>query len=291
MTIANQDRRRSDRLWLTIPLRIEGVNPDGRPFDHEGRAVGLNRHGARVQTSEALERGQAVRLKSPMGGNEAHFRVVERIAPPGELAGEYGVECLEDREDLWGINFPSSEPVEGAEAKALLECRMCRRVVLHPLTLSEVETLRMIGVIGRPCRRCGTVTPSAYAEVRLPLNPATAMARVLNEAYPDWVTAVAETLERGYRRVHMQLPIGVRDWSGAVDVTRTENTSRTGLCFTSARTYLPGEIVAVAYPVDPTLQVELSARIVREQPIQGTGRKIYGATFEGPPHFISPRLD
>ena len=97
------ERRRSDRLWLTVPLNLEGVDANGQTIEHKGRATSLSRYGARIQYSLPLKEGQAVRVKSPATHHEADFRVVELISPPGYKDGEYGVECLDDNENFWGI--------------------------------------------------------------------------------------------------------------------------------------------------------------------------------------------
>jgi hypothetical protein len=254
------------------------VDSNGVSVELDGRAVSLSRHGARIQYPLPLGKGQAVVVKSLTGDHEARFRVVEPIVSPKEKDGEYGMECVDEDENFWGIDFPSRAEGESSDAKALLECRMCHNMSLVPLTLSEVEVLRSIGKVGMPCHHCKIETPWSYAEVRVRTNP----------SHPDshqgpssWITSAIPPLERGHRRVYMQVPLGLRDSRGSAEVTRTENISKCGFCFTSEKKYLTGEIVMSVFPLDPISQkTELPARIVREQPIEGSGRRFYGATFE-----------
>jgi len=279
MTTTADERRRSGRLWMTIPLRMEGLNSGGRTMEYEGRAISLNRYGARIQILRPLDKGQAVRVKSPMGRYQVEFRVVEPIASTAEKGGEYGMECLDENNNFWGIEFPKSDGP--ADARVLLECGICHNVALLPLTLSEVEALRSIGMVGLPCQTCVTVTPWRYAELRVPSHRAGVASRSPAEGRSDWLSSVMEPIERGHRRVYMQLPIGIRDASGNAEITRTENISKCGFCFASERKYLPGEIVMAVFPIDSiAMKTQLPVRIVREQAIEGSDRKFYGATFE-----------
>jgi hypothetical protein len=276
------ERRRSDRLWLTVPLNLEGVDTTGQTVEHKGRATSLSRHGARIQYSLPLKVGQTIRVKSPVTHHEAEFRVVELISPPGDKDGEYGVECLDDNENFWGIDFPILCDGERADAKALLECRICRTLALLPLTLTEVEALRSIGKVGKHCQNCTTETPWCYAEGRVPpTHVIEQAARNSSIGESSWMTSVMGPIGRGHRRIIMQVPLGVRDSRGSAEVTRTENISKCGFCFTSDKRYRLGEVIMSVFPLDPvTRKTELAARIVREQSIEGSGRRFYGATFE-----------
>lgn len=37
--ITAAERRRSARMWMTISLRVEGVDSSGRTIEYEGRAI------------------------------------------------------------------------------------------------------------------------------------------------------------------------------------------------------------------------------------------------------------
>jgi hypothetical protein len=281
MTTVIAERRRSNRLTLTIPLRVEVRDASGQTLECAGRATTLNRHGARIQLAQPLDCGQVVRVRSPIGHYEADFRVVEHIGSPGEQNGEYGVECLSHVENFWGIEFPDSNNNEPADAKVLLECRMCHTIALQPLRLTEVEALWTMGIVGKPCHNCATDTPWRYADVRVPPNQMAELARSSIKARANRITPRMETSERDHRRVLMQVRLGVRDAQGNLEVTNTDNTSQSGFCFTSEKTYVPGESVMVGFPYDPTTEkTELRARIVREQIVKGAVRKIYGAMFQ-----------
>lgn len=278
MEATGAERRRSDRLWLTVPLRCQSVDSNGVSVELDGRAVSLSRYGARIQYPLPLGKGQAVMVRSPIGHHEAQFRVVQPIVSSKEKDGEYGVECMNENENFWGIDFPTRAEGESADAKALLECRVCHNMALVPMTLLEVAALRSIGKVGMSCHHCNIETPWSYAEVRVRVHPSNKDSRL---GPTSWITSAIAPLERGHRRVYMQMPLGLRDSRGSAEVTRTENISKCGFCFTSEKKYLTGEIVMSVFPIDPiTQKTELPARIVREQTIEGSDRRFYGATFE-----------
>lgn len=274
------ERRRSDRLWLTIPLRVEGADSNGQIVGYTGRAISLNRHGGRIQIPQELDWDHSIRLRSPMGQHEAEFRVVETIASHEDRGCECGVECLDKENNFWGIEFPSHED-QAVDAKVLLECGMCHTVALMPLTFLEIATLRTIGMVGMYCSKCGAETPWRYAEMRVPAcrQPEQPWSSVEREA--RCLTSITESAGRVHRRVYMQMPLWIHAHYGDSDYVRIENISRIGFSFSSERKYLQGEIVRAAFPIaSMSLHAKISLRIVREQPIEGSTIRFYGATFE-----------
>jgi hypothetical protein len=284
MTTQTVHKRRSERILLTVPLMVEGVDVEGNIVEYEGRATSLNRYGARIQIPQVLDRGQAVRLRSPIGHYEADFRVVESLVSPQGDSREYGVECMNDideKDNLWGIEFPTSAESDKASAKVLLECGMCHTMALMPLTLLEIETIRTIGMVGLACQKCVAETPWKYAEV--PALSAAAAMRTGAEKQSNPAFVSGEAAGRDHRRVYMQMPLELRDSQNNLEVAQTENVSKCGFCFSSDKKYLRGEIVMAIFPLDSKSPgTELPARIVRERVIEGSNRKIYGATFQPP---------
>jgi hypothetical protein len=286
MATASTERRRSDRIWLTLPVHAEGVDSNGQPFECEARAISICRHGARLQIGQSLNEGQAVRLKSPTGDDAADFRVVASFAHPGEKDGEYGVECSDIKANFWGIEFPASDSDGPMDGKVLVECRKCKTIALLPLTLSEVEALRAMGLVGKPCPHCNTITLWRYAHVevspyRQGISTENSNGGNSADHPPNSNAGAPEAIERNHRRVYALMPVGVRDSQGSEEMTRTENISKGGFCFISGKTYQPGESVLAVFPHDSvTPKTELPAEIVRAQNIEGSDRKIYGAEYK-----------
>lgn len=279
------EKRRSDRLMLTIPLLVQGVDAKGRTFKDEARTISLNRHGARVQVARPLRAGQTLMLTNLVGRRETEFRVVGPVAPITEQGGEWGVECLDPTENIWGIQFPPVSEEEGRGSKALLECRQCHAVALLRLSLVEVEVLETSGLLTQACTSCELATPWGYAEKQVAMSGPPEEAAMVAEAQAEARAAARGGIDqRKYRRVSLQLPLMVRDYYGGVEMSKTENVSKGGFCFVSERDYHIGEGVLVVCPHNPSAQnIEVRARIVRQRPVEGTKRKVYGVRYDAAP--------
>ncbi len=274
----SQEKRRSDRVMLTIPLTLKGDDSKGVAFTADARTVILNRHGAGIWTTQKLQGGQIIRIVNQLGRLEASFRVVGPISPLTEKGGEWGVEYTDPSENIWGIQFPP--PVERAESKALLECRKCHSVALMQLSLVEVQVLETSGIISRPCLNCEVASPWGLAERQVAMSS------------PPEETGMTEEVQqrvsgkfdqRRHRRIALQLPVLLRDYYGGGEITKTENISKGGFCFVTEKTYHVGEGVVVVCPYDPRGQnIEVRARVVRVRNVEGGSRKFYGVRYDTP---------
>ncbi len=283
MTTA-KGRRRSDRLMLTIPLVIKATAANGEAFQTPARTIILNQNGAQIETGHALQIGQAVRLVNLINRSETDFRVVGSASNSSENGHFYGVECLDPNANIWDIQFPPSSEAEAGRANGLLECRICHKLALANLSPGELDVLRTAGLVAKRCDTCKAVTPFRYAEIfSVEQEP-------LDES---WISAAAGLAKRrAHRRVYMQLPVGLKDPGGGLEVTKTENTSRGGFCFTSDRDYQPEQGVTLLFPEDATGQgTEMPGRIVRCQRMGGSNRKIYGVRYEPPERRNRRRTD
>jgi hypothetical protein len=268
------ERRHSDRVMLTIPLNVSGVDSQGRPFEADARTISLNRDGLLIAVARLLRLGQVVRLTNQLGRRTAEFRVVGPVAPPVEGAGEWALEALQPDSNIWGINFPPLAASDANAARALLECRRCQAVILMRVSPMEAEVLATSGLLSRRCAACGRETPWGYAEKHLALDAPSGEAEMFD--------AASQRSRRKHERVSLQLPILVRDFYGGAEVTRSENISKSGLCFASDIVYHVGQGLRVVCPYDPAGQaIEVASRIVRSVTFQGRHRRLYGVRYEG----------
>jgi hypothetical protein len=276
-----EGKRRSDRIMLTVRLRIVGDDDAGKRFKADARAITLNRHGARIRTLAALRAGQALRLIHLVGNSDGEFRVVGPLAPPSEHGGEWGVECLNPDHNIWGIKFPPLPDGTSAYAKGLLECHRCHTDAFLRLSVVQVEVLETAGILIMPCETCGTESPWGYAESKLALDCSPREARLFAEARAHVEGGGSERDGRQHRRVALQLPVLIRDYYGGTEIGHSENVSKGGFCFTSERTYYVGQGIAVACPYHPTGEsIEVAARFARAREIRGTPQMIYGVHYE-----------
>jgi len=274
------DKRRSDRLMLTVPLLVIGVDPKGSQFQENMRTITLNRHGARIMSPRLLSSGQTIQITNLVSRREAKFRVVGPLSPHSDKGGEWGVECIDGQENIWGIQFPPPPPGQDAESAALLECRQCHTVALLRVSLVEFEVLGASGIMTKACESCGENTPWGYAEKQVAMSAPSGVTAAAMETMPSGGPAKGGADLRRHRRVSLQLPVLIRDFSGKFEITKSENVSKGGFCFSSDREFHIGEGIMVACPYSGANQsLEVSAKIVRRQKIEGSDRKIYGVRY------------
>ena len=272
------EKRRSDRVMLTIPLTLRGQDSKGLQFAADARTIMLNRHGASIWTTQPLQGGQILRVINLLGRLEASFRVVGPISPLTDKGGEWGLEYTDSKENIWGIQFPP--PIEKSESKALLECRKCHSVALMQLSLVEVQVLETSGIISRPCVSCEVITPWGIAEKQVAMSSPPEETGMTEEVQQR-VTGGSD--QRRHRRIALQLPVLLRDYYGGGEITKTENISKGGFCFVTEKTYHVGEGVVVVCPYDPRgHNIEVRARVVRVREIEGSSRKFYGVRYDTP---------
>lgn len=272
------ERRRSERLLITVPIHVEGVDRDGEKFTEEARTIVINRQGARIYLKRHVAAGAMLMITTLVGHRTARFRVVGPTQPPGGDGGEWGVECHEPTCTIWGIGFPPPATLEG-ECMALLECRRCHGVKLCHLSMVEHEVLGTSGLLVKECQACGRSTSWSYKEPSIPLAGDDAGASLpLPETLAD---QQAGSNRRIHNRVALQLPIRVRGFYGAEEFTRSENVSRGGLCFITDRNYEVGEVILVTCPFEKGgHNIEVRSHVARRREMHGTGRKIYGVSYE-----------
>ena len=287
------ERRRSDRVLLTVPLRVQGVDLSGDRFECDAQTSDLNRHGAKMRIGRGLPSGQPLHVTNLLNRRHAPFRVTGPVAPVTAKGGDYGVfgpvsteaekhpscglECLDLKVNIWSIRFPKASGAEATEPKGLLACRLCSAVELVPLSMVEVDVLNTAGIFSRFCPSCKTVGPWGYAEQELVKGD---LAGAESSSPPDPAALSARKEQRRHRRAVLQLPTLMRDYFGGVEVTRSENVSKGGICFISEKNYHIGEGLMVACPYDKKSDnIEVQAQIVSRREIGGTHRKIYGVRY------------
>jgi hypothetical protein len=272
------EQRRSERLLLTVPIRVEGVDRNGDKFFEETQTIIINRQGARIRLKRAVTANSMLFVTTLLGQRKAKFRVVGPTQPITGEGGEWGIECLEENANVWGIGFPPPQREEGMCA-ALIECRKCHAVKLAHLSMVEHDVLGTSGLLVRECEVCGSPTSWSYGEPSTAMQTDESGAALSSAETPGAQRAGAN--RRVHHRVALQLPIRVRNYYGTEEFTRTENVSRSGLCFTSDKAYEVGEFLLVTCPYEKAgHNIEMRGRVARRLEMKGTGRRIYGVCYE-----------
>jgi len=97
--------RRELRLGLCLPLRISGVDAQGKAFEQDATTVDLTGTGARLQgITCALERGGIISVE--YRGSRANFQVKWVGKSNAPLHGQVGLQLIEQETMNWGRAIP-----------------------------------------------------------------------------------------------------------------------------------------------------------------------------------------
>jgi hypothetical protein len=152
------ERRRTDRLFISIPIRVFGIDPALGHFQEETHTLIVNRHGASIVLCHRLEAKDTIRIVNLENQLESNFRVVGRIRSSTGGGAEWGVECLNEEINFWGMAYSSGHYPERTPACALLACQGCHDRFFWPLSPMQIEVLEMGGSIQNYCDHCGSQT-------------------------------------------------------------------------------------------------------------------------------------
>lgn len=275
MSLEEKERRNSERLRLSIQIRVMGCDLEGVEFKEDTHTIIVNRTGARIVLKRRMGGGETVRIVDLENYHESDFRLVGRLTPPDAESGEWGVDCLESRRNIWGIDLPPPLPAGGLESGALLECRSCHQQGFLTVWLTELDVLESSGIIVRNCKECGKPTNWTFAEVtrrprQFPLSEPVAPP-------VSKVEAAKGVEKRIHRRTAMKLPILVRNKKGEEDTAKTENVCKGGYGVNLWLDLPEGEVVTVVCPYTPEGENIHQKAQVRSRPkFEFGGRRYYG---------------
>jgi hypothetical protein len=240
-------KRRSDRIAMSMTVRVAGRDEAGQPFDTEARTVTLSRNGATIVLKQNIKPDQEVRIRHLRRAKEGMFRVVGRIG--GESEGfVYGVAQLDPAVDLWGIGFPPVADSKRVVGRLLMECSKCKFQEVAYLNELEVQVFQANQSVTRPCEKCraATLWKAARSEAAGPgaaaPGPAATAPELAMMPQPSTVGRRRNT------RVNARLLACIRQQGFSDEVVMTENMSRGGLCFRSTKAYVQGSPIEVAVP-------------------------------------------
>lgn len=99
------NRRRSQRVFLKLPLRVLKENGDGARHEEQTETVSVSAHGALFLFSTALNRGQLISMVNTRTGAAAECMVVYTGKTQGSRV-EVGAEFLLPNPLFWNVFFP-----------------------------------------------------------------------------------------------------------------------------------------------------------------------------------------
>ena len=104
--LANQ--RRSQRILLSVPVRVSGTQTSGTPFVEHTKTMIVNAHGALLQLEEPVQEGQTLNVRNVNTGEEMPCKVVD-VSPGTHGVAEIGVEFTQPSPQFWRVSFPPTD--------------------------------------------------------------------------------------------------------------------------------------------------------------------------------------
>src|SRR5512135_2504665 len=104
-------RRRSDRVLGPTQIRVIGNDMSGVAFSEDAITVSFNQQGARVSLTHTLLVDDVILILNKKTNLDDEFRVVGAFQQVSGGRREWGVEVVDPKSNIWGIDFvqPSEE--------------------------------------------------------------------------------------------------------------------------------------------------------------------------------------
>jgi PilZ domain-containing protein len=102
------NRRRSQRVLMSVPVRVSGQTGVGLPFEEETHTRAISAHGALILVSAQVHRGQRLTL-SNVQTKAALECVVAHIAKYQSAQPQVGVEFMLPNPIFWHVAFPPKD--------------------------------------------------------------------------------------------------------------------------------------------------------------------------------------
>jgi hypothetical protein len=273
--------RRSERVLLRIPIRVEGTDALGNAFEETTYTLVVNRSGGLIAVSRPLERDAVIKITNLSSHTSCPFQVVTRAAQSLSGIPEWGVKSLEPEVEIWGVHFPikAEEPSPADLIHVLLECQQCYSREMAALTVQQYRRLAEQSSLPRPCPKCTATRDWKFGFIEVQLE----------EAFPSVPEPTAPGLtpqggieRRRDKRLVVKLPLGLRLPDGSEESSTTENISRSGVCFACNLEMQVGDRVYVNVKSDGFGEErDIPARVMWRRPTkEEEGRALYGVKFE-----------
>ena len=279
---APEEKRATDRVMLKIPIRVDGTGERSSPFTEDTSTVIINRNGAQIKLKNPVRAEDRITVTNLRNRLSCTFRIVGPPAKAVSAGAEWSVECLEPGLNFWGIVFPEIKavkvmtPAEQEPMDALLECSGCGRRDLMQLTMEQYRSISAHGFLSRECQKCKAIVRWKFGFDEVLAKNAAAAARLHKGDTPSH-----ETVPPPAKRLSVKLPIRIRTLDGGEELTRSENLSKTGVCFISKQVLAVGDTINLTVGYDASkANTEICSRVVWRQQLKGPAGAIYGVRLD-----------
>src|SRR5437016_2101219 len=274
----DKNHRESDRVFLTLPIRVSGVAEPGKDFSEEARTVDVSRQGAAIRVDRQLSAGQNIKIQRIDVGKEALARVVRSVV--GRSDGHmFGVALLGPSVNLWDITFPAIAELEKAVLRVLLGCIACNRLEVAYLNEFEADLFLHHHCVSRACAFCGGLTtwtrPYGHTSAEL-----VAVEPDSQHQRSRHLSSDGTQNQRSHDRIQVEAVGCVRHATLGNEVVLVRDMARGGLSFHSASCYPEGSHVEMAVPyTSKAPNIYSPARIVSSRKRAEKGLIEYGVAY------------
>ena len=274
-----KNTRQSERVLLTLPVRISGGGEYGKEFAEEGHTVDVSRQGATIMVGRELRPGQNIKIQRIGVSKEAMARVVGQIIRRTEGI-LYGIALVDPSVNLWGISFPAICEVDKAVLRTLLRCIACGQLEVSYLNEFEADLFLYHRSIARICGRCGGWTTWTPPHGQISVEPRSPVETDSQRQRSCYVLAPGTRDQRSHDRIRVDAIGSVRHPTFGTEVVLVGNLARGGLSFYSTSTYPEGSSVEMAVPyTSKTPNIYVPARIVSSRKEADRGLIEYGVSY------------
>jgi len=105
---APANQRRTQRILLSVALRVSGKQMDGSPFVEHTHTLIVNADGALLQLRQAVHLNQPLYLRNVSTGEEEQCTVVD-MNDGASGVPEVGVEFAKPNSRFWRVSFPPAD--------------------------------------------------------------------------------------------------------------------------------------------------------------------------------------
>ncbi len=270
--------RQSERVFLTLPIRISGVGESGKEFLEEGHTVNVSREGATIMVDRELRLGQNIKIQRIGVTKEAKARVVGQIVRETEGL-RYGITLVDPTVNLWDISFPSVCEADKAVLRALLSCIACEQMEVSYLNEFEADLFLYHRSVARICGRCGGWTTWTLPHLQIP-GPHSLVETDSQRKGLCRMLAPGTLNRRSHDRIRVDAIGSVRHPTLGTEVVLVGNLARGGLSFRSTSSYAEGSSVEMAIPYTSRApNIYVPARIVSSRKGEDEGFIEYGVSY------------
>jgi hypothetical protein len=273
--------RKSERVLLRIPIRVEGKDALGNAFEETTSTLVVNRSGGLIVVSHPLQPGAVIKITNLRNKISCSFQVVMRAAKSLSGTPEWGVKCLEPEAEIWGVHFVTrtEEPLQADLIHVLLECQECFSREMAALTVQQYRRLAAQSSLPRPCPKCSATRDWKFGFIEVEREE---VLPSLPEPTAPGLTPPGEAEKRQDKRMAVKLPVEIRLPDGSEETSTTENLSKSGLCFACNLEMQIGDRVYVTVGAGgPGEERDIPARVMWRRPTKDKGRAFYGVKLEG----------